>query len=188
MAVVQNTPFQTMLFCIEDFTTIDILPEFIHELNYNDNYLGQKIAEMMEKKCNVHGLVLPESEIIQKSVGFFPNESFSGSIRYRIKYRISIFKPFVDSIVRVTIKEDNDFGLWGYYLLEDTEDVSDEIKNYFAHHNHPMTILIPKQLHCQDIENYNKCKKNESYLVRIKKAGCNQGDKNISCIGILYNS
>ena len=119
-------------------------------LNENiDEYINEYLKKKVEGFCINEGYVKPESiKVIQKSVGMILGSRFTGDVTYNVAYTADVCNPVIGNIIECKVKFINKLGVLG--------------------NNGPITIIVGKQFHINDIE-MNKINYGVKIIIMIIK-------------------
>jgi DNA-directed RNA polymerase subunit E'/Rpb7 len=153
----------------------------VHPDQINEK-ITDKLKTKIESKCNKHGLVLPGSlQIINRTIGFSPNEQFNGFFVYKVKYQVRICNPANGTVLPAKIINKNKLGVLTH-IITDFENESKHFKKY------PLNALLPRQIH-NDVpeEVFEEMKIGDIIYVEIVGKKFDIPDKTISFIVKLSN-
>jgi hypothetical protein len=170
--------------CKDDilYTKIMLLPQ---QMN-NELYLNLKknLIEKVESKCSKDGYIVRVYKILDYKNGIIEAENFTGSATYSIKYlaKICIVIREMTIVAKVVsyVPETN-------FIVTEFGPIIKIIssKNYRDINQSNLTILGNRTI----IHNHSdEAIKNDIYVkIQIKSVKFNQNDKNIKCMGYIYD-
>lgn len=149
-----------------------------HQMNSDIKLnLKMNLKEKLEGKCNKYGYIDQIYKILEYNDGIISAENLSGGAIYNVKYHCRIFSPLENT------------SIIGEIILLNPE--------LIIAINGPIKIFIPRESINSEVFDINRnfmikkdksnLKLNQKVIITIKDKKINPGDKNIKCIGYLFD-
>jgi DNA-directed RNA polymerase subunit E'/Rpb7 len=136
----------------------------LKEVNSIDEKIIEYLQAKLERKCSVHGYVIPGSlKLISRSNGILENGRFTGSIIFHTQVQGRVYNPSNGSTIEGKVFKKNNMGLYVIY--------KDAIR-----------ILIPRDLHIGD-DDYDSVQIGEMIDIELRKSRFQVNDPFILSVG-----
>ena len=132
-----------------------------------DDYIQTYLKNKVEGRCIYEGYIRPDSvRLLKRSAGFLLGSRFTGDMTYEVAYSADICNPVEGNIVECKVNKVNKTGLFGV--------------------NGPLSILVSRELHEDNMEYFNTIKIGDMIKVYIIGKLFSLQDKEIKVIGKLH--
>jgi DNA-directed RNA polymerase subunit E'/Rpb7 len=134
------------------------------EVNSIDQKILEYLRKKLERKCSVHGYVLPDTlKLLSRSNGLLENGRFTGNIIYYVQAQGRVYNPANGTPLVGKVLKKNNMGLYVIY--------KDAIR-----------ILVPRDLHIGD-DDYDSVEVGETIQIEIRKSRFQVNDPFILSVG-----
>ena len=135
------------------------------EVNSIDLKILSYLQKKLEKKCSVHGYVLPDTlKLLSRSNGILENGRFTGNIIYYVQAQGRVYNPAHGTVLEGKVLKKNNMGLYIIY-------------------KEAIRILVPRDLHIGD-DDYESVEVGEFIQVEIRKSQFQVNDPFILSVGV----
>lgn len=137
-------------------------------LNHNiDEYIESYLKNKVEGKCIYDGYVKPDSvRLLKRSAGILLGSRFTGDITYEIAYTAELCNPMEGNVYECKVKLINKTGICAS--------------------NGPLTVIVGRQLHEDNLENFNKIQVGDTIKVHVIGKTFSLNDKEIKVVGKIH--
>jgi DNA-directed RNA polymerase subunit E'/Rpb7 len=137
-------------------------------LNENlDSYIQDYLRNKVEGKCIFEGYIRPDSvRLLKRSVGVLLGSRFTGDMTYEVAFSADVCNPMEGNVYDCKVKLVNKTGI----LCS----------------NGPLSIVVGRELHENNMEAFNAIKPNDNIKISVIGRKFALDDKEIKVVGKVY--